>query len=304
LCLSVLSCKVEGPGNNNNDGADPLFETVPSIANCTSGVLSEAEQQKILNYINNSVRATHSLPAVVYDTKKDRVAQDAALIGAANATITAAIVEADLCYSQNGAQECSRGNRSLWGSATSKWPTSEIHVNDWMTELNTENINDRRRILDPFLKQISFGRVIGTPKKGDFKYVSSAVLVTVHDGDANISETDMPEYIAYPKGVCEVNLFDANSFLSFSVLYNKDAKANNGESMIDFSEATVEVSVGSQALDIIEGSLSYDYDNYGLPNNLQWKVQGLAKNVTYNVKVMNVIVAGETKDYEYTFSFK
>ncbi|MDR1170673.1 MAG: hypothetical protein LBK97_07570 [Prevotellaceae bacterium] len=282
--------------------ADPLYEIVPNIANCTPGSLSEIEKQKVLAYIN-SVRTTHNLPAVEYDARKDNLAQDAALIGAANADISGTVTDLYKCYSKNAAQECANGNRSLWGSATAKWPSSEIHVNDWMTELNSGNINCRRRILDPFLKYITFGRIIGTAIKGEFKYVSSAMLIPGY-GDVDLSEYNI-SYVAYPQGIYSAKLFDANSFLSFSVLHSINSKSSNGESNVDFSEATVEVSVGSQILDIVEGSISYDYnDDYGLPNSLQWQVQGLAKNVSYTVKIHNVIVAKNPTDYEYTFSFR
>jgi hypothetical protein len=297
LCSMLLSCT----GETLPVTGDPLYEIVPSIANCTAGSLSETEKLKVLTYIN-SVRATHNLPAVEYDVKKDRLAQDAALIGAANAGISEAIAESDFCYSANAATECVNGNRSLWGAATSKGPSSEILVNDWMTELNSGNINCRRRILDPFLKSVTFGRVIGTPKKGEFKYVSSAMLLTGY-GSVELEESQI-QYIAYPQGNYTAKLFDPDSFLSFSVLCDKRTKSNNGASSVDFSEAAVEVSVGAQKLDIIEDSFTYDYNNYGLPNNLQWKVQGLTKNVSYTVKIQGVVVAGDIQNYEYTFSFK
>jgi hypothetical protein len=295
LCSMILSCTSEPL-----PVSDPLYEIVPSIANCTAGSLSEIEKQKILTYIN-SVRTAHGLPAVMYDVKKDKLAQDAALIGAANASISDAIVASDLCYSVNAATECFNGNRSLWGSATSKWPSSEIHVNDWMTELNSDNTKCRRRILDPFLRYVTFGRVIGTPKKGEYKYISSAILLT---RDSVAFDESQISYIAYPHGNYPAKLFDPDSFLSFSVLYDKFAKSNNGASLVNFSETTVEVSVGSQKLDIVENSFTYNYNNYGLPNNLQWKVQGLTKDVSYTVKIRGVVVAADTLDYEYTFSFK
>ncbi|MDR1340598.1 MAG: CAP domain-containing protein [Prevotellaceae bacterium] len=294
LCLLLSSCTKEAP----SVASDPLYEYVPDIASCTPGSLSEIEKQKVLTYIN-SVRATHNLPAVVYDNRNDRLAQEAALIGAANAGI-GIVSESDLCYSENGAQGCNTGNRSFWGNASSKWPSSEIHINDWMTELNSENINNRRRILDPFLKSITFGRVIGTPRKGDFKYVSSAMLITSDGADISNSEI---QYVAYPEGNYSAKLFDPNSVMSFSLLSNKSSKSGNNT--VDFSDATVEVNAGSQILNIVEGSLSYDNSDCGLPNNLQWKVVGLVKNVTYTVTVSGIKVADEVmEESRYTFAFK
>jgi hypothetical protein len=292
--------------------ADPLYDNnVPKIAGCEEGSLSEAEKLKVLTYIN-SIRATHNLPPVVYDNTnaKEKLVQEAALIVAANASTSENIVETDAeCYSkaedlEDGqvlASAYRNGNRSLWGSESSKWPSSEIHINDWLTELNSGNINNRRRLLDPFLKFVIFGRVIGTPKKGEFKYVSSAVLLTTGD-NKNLSEFE-GEYIAYPEGNYSSKLFDPGSFLSFSVLYDKSSKSNNGFSSVDFSEATVEVSAGTQKLEIDD--LAPNYDNTGLPNCLRWKVQGLTNNVTYTVKISGVKVGEEyPKNYDYTFNFK
>jgi uncharacterized protein YkwD len=291
-CLLLLDCTDE------TIAPDPLYENVPDIASCKPGSLSEAEKEKVLKYIN-SVRAIHNLPDVTYDSRKDRIAQEAALIGAANAGITEAITDVDLCYSEDAALECRRGNRSFWGSENSKWPSSEIHINDWMTELNSENINSRRRILDPFLKEITFGRIIGSPKKVGIKYVSSAILMTADGAKLDDSEIS---YIAYPQGNYGTKLFDPNSTLSFSVLHDKTGKSSNRA--VDFSETTVEVSIGSQVLSIVEGSLSYDNNDYGLPNNLQWKIAGLEKNVTYTVKIQGVKIAKETMNYGYAFSFR
>jgi hypothetical protein len=284
--------------------SDPLYEIVPNISICTPGSLSDIEKQKVLKHIR-SVRKTHDLPSVGYDSndKVNANAQKIALYGAANATASDAITDSELCYPGFNV-DLNTVNRSLWSSATPKWPLAEIHVNDWLTELNSDNINNRRRLLDPFLKSIAFGRVIGTPKKGEFKYVSSATLL-VTDENADISDsTSKIEYIAYPKGDYSAKLFDPNSFLSFSILADKKTKKNNNSASIDLSKAKVEVHAGTQQLEIVENSFTYDYNEIGLPNNLQWKVKELVKNVSYTVKISGVKVNDKDKTYEYTFSFR
>jgi hypothetical protein len=289
-------------GDSDPAVGDPLYESVPNISICTEGSLSSIEQQTVWEYIN-SVRKTHKLRAVEYNSndKVNANAQKIALYGAANATASGAITESELCY-PGFKVDTNTVNRSLWGSATSKWTLSEYHVNDWMMELNSDNINNRRRLLDPFLKSVTFGRVIGTPKKGEYKYVSSAALLT-NGGTINDSTNNI-EYIAYPIDNYSAKLFDPNSFLSFSVLYDKRIKLNNGSASIDLSNAKIEVSAGTQQMEIVEGSFTYDYNEIGLPNNLQWKVLGLTKNVTYTVKISDVKVKSVDKTYEYTFSFK
>jgi hypothetical protein len=293
-------------GESDPAAGDPLYKTVPIIAKCEEGMylgeLSEIEQQKVLVYIN-SVRTTHKLPVVEYDNSdnSNKDVQKIAMYGAANSTASGPIVAEELCYPDISVN-LNAVNRSLWGSATSKYPSSEIHVNDWLTELNSDNINNRRRLLDPFLKSVAFGRVIGTPKKGEYKYVSSAALLTKSE-NADLSESASTiSYIAYPIDNYSDKLFDPNSFLSFSVLYDKRIKSSNGSSSIDLSNAKIEVSAGTQQLEIVEQS--HDYNPTGLPNNLQWKVVGLTKNVPYTVKISGVKVADEDKTYTYTFSFK
>lgn len=294
ISLFVCSCS----DDDNNDNVEPLYEIVPNISMCHAGELSEIEKQKVLVYVNK-IRDAHKLPHVEYNTKKDLQAQRAALIGAANAELSHTPSTDVHCYTSEGYQGCSNGNLSLWGSSTSNWPKSDIHINEWMTEINSEDIGHRRWILDPFLSSISFGRVIGTPKRGEYKYVSSAVMIVKNEAEADISDLK-EEFFAYPQGVYDSKLFDPKSFLSFSVLYDNTNKSKNA--LVDFSEAEISVSVGSQNL--IVKDISFDNDWYGLPNSLQWKVEGLSKNVIYEVKITGVKMESETKDFEYTFSYK
>jgi hypothetical protein len=293
MCLFLESCT-----NETEFEADPLYEIVPNIPRGMAGSLSNFEKQNVLGYVNN-VRVTHNLPVVEYDSRNDRLAQEAALIGVAEIDTAGTLNKANFYFSEIANQEYRNGNYSLWISTASKWPTSEIHVSDWMTELNSENINCRRRILDPFLKSITFGRIIGTLTSDESKHVSSAILVT--NGYRPDLGKHQIQYIAYPQGVYNAKFFNPESFLSFSVLYDKNDKSNND--VVDFSQATIRVCVGSYTLEIVEGSVSYDNNNYGLPNNLQWKVYGLTKNTTYTVKITDVKVAGNITNYEYTFIF-
>jgi hypothetical protein len=293
MCPLLESC-------SKGDYVDPLYDIVPNIYNYMPGSLSGIEQQKVLGYIN-SVRTTHNLPVVENDTLKNRHAQEMALYGVAKIDASDELDETSTNFPLNAAREYQNSINSLWLSATSMWPTSDVHIDDWLTELNSENINCRRRILDPFLKTVIFGRVIGTLKNNEFKYVSSAVLMT-DTAKTNLTKYDI-SYIAYPQGIYSAKCFNPNSFLSFSVLYDKVVKSNNNDSNVDFSEAKVEVFAESEVMEIVEGSLSYDYNEYGLPNNLQWKVHGLTRNVTYTVKISGVKVTENVINYEYTFSF-
>lgn len=278
-----------------NENTDPLFETVPVIGACNEGSVSEQEKQKVLKYIN-TIRSKHNLPAVEYNYTRDRMTQRAALITAANAEVSYSPTSDAHCYSEEGKKGCESSALSLWGSSLSNWVYSEYHINEWLTGLDG-NIDNRRKILNPFLKTITFGRIIGTPKRGEYKYVSSASLL-LNDFNTSLSDFD-GEFVAYPQGSYDAKLFDAKAALSFSAVYDY---SNQSNSNVDYSGAQVTVMVGSQELIVTE--VSYDNRNAGLANCIQWKVEGLAKNVIYDVKISNVIVNSVSKDYEYNFSFK
>jgi hypothetical protein len=310
LCsMFLISC------TSDSNTPDPLYDIVPDVSGCVSGSLSKIEKQKVLAYIN-SIRTTHNLPHLkYYDSINDKIVQNAALFGAANGNVSCNdISDTDECYdagSTGVSKVCVDGSRSLWGSEKPDWTSSEFHVNEWISELNSDNVDNRRRLLNPFLKTIAFGRVIGTPKRGDFKFVSSATLLFT-DGNIDLSESDI-SFVACPYGNYNAKLFDPNSFLSFSVLCDKTSKTKNGASAVSFSGATIEVSAGTQSLEIVRDSVTSDnYNNAGLPNSLKWKVEGLTKNVAYTVRIHDVIIIRydgtdareEVKDYEYTFSFK
>ncbi|MDR1896183.1 MAG: hypothetical protein LBR10_05280 [Prevotellaceae bacterium] len=292
----MLSCFNEN--TNSGDTIDPLFERIPEISNCYEGTLSEIEKQKALNYVN-ALRLTHGLLPVEYTARKDVMAQSAALICAANSGIKSVPTSENLCYKADGAQGYLDGIVSFQGSATANWQKSEVHINEWIIESGKDSIDERRWILDPFLKHISFGRVIGTPTIGQYKYVSAAVLIVKHNETADLSDFNK-EFVAYPQGVYNASLFDPNTFLSFSVIVDKTAKQNNAS--INFANAVIKVLSGANELPVTD--IRFDNRNCGLPNNLQWKVEGLSKNVSYTVNITNVETGNEVKNYEYTFSFK
>ena len=69
---------------------------------------------------------------------------------------------------------------------------------------------------------------------------------------------------------------------------------------MDFSDAVIEVNnEGGETLQV--NSIYYDNEGYGIPNNLQWKVNGIKYGVKYTVNIKNVKVFGVIKNYEYWF---
>ncbi|MDR2424897.1 MAG: CAP domain-containing protein [Prevotellaceae bacterium] len=292
ICACACACT-----NHSEDKVEPLYNIVPDIRSCSAGEVSQEEKNKVLVYVNK-LREAYGLPAVEYDKSRDAITQKAALLGASKATVDETPSSDDECYVPDASAGWGASVLSLWGSASSKWTTSDVHINDFLMEKGRSDLKRRRALLNPFLSKISFGRVIGTPRRGDYQYVSVAALHVKSD-DADLSEKNIPEIVAFPRGVCEAKFLDLHLVLNFSVVSNKLARANN---TADFSNATVEVLAGSQPATVSD----VEYDNLpeGLPNNLQWKVNGLNKGITYTVRITNVVIDDESKDYEYTFSFK
>ena len=271
---------------------EPLYEHVPDIARCIEGALSAQEKQRIIKHVN-ALRAVHNLPAVVfYDTKAAK-AQEVALVIAANGNANTAPQSADYCYRDGVASEWGASGRTIIGSNNNNWALSDVHITGWMND--SANVSTRRRILDPFLKEIAFGRVIGSPKKGDFKYVSAAAMIV--GGDVAPNDYKGGDFVAFPHGTCEAKYFSPDMILTFSVFHDKNSKANNR--FVEFSQTQIEITDGSHEAEITDAK--FDYNAYGLPNNLQWRIAGIARNVTYNVKISNVRVDGQDKTYEYTF---
>ncbi|MDR2466523.1 MAG: hypothetical protein LBD35_03935 [Prevotellaceae bacterium] len=270
---------------------EPLYDHVPDIARCIEGSLSAQEKQKIIKHING-LRAAHSLPALAFHDAEAARAQKIALFVAANGTVDAAPQSSDYCYKDEVSASWNSSSRTFLGSHHNNWTASDVHITGWMTD--SANLSGRRRLLDPFLKDIAFGRVIGSPKKGDFKYVSTAAMTV--GADAAPTDYKGGDFVAFPHGTCEAQYFSPDMILSFSVFNDKNSKANNRH--VDFSETQIEITDGTREAEITDAR--YDYNPYGLPNNLQWKIAGIARNVTYNVKISKVRVAGQDKTYEYT----
>lgn len=292
VCFCLFSC------NGDNENVEPLYNTVPEIAKCSKGEVSEQEKAKVLKYVNG-IRKMYNLPQLEYNKTHDVKAQCVSLTIAAKGELSP-VTKDDNCWLDDVQKGWDGGAVSFWGSSDSKWTSSEYHIDDCMLEKGSETVHRRRDILNPFLTHIAFGRVIGTPKKGGYKYVSAAALYVADSKDADLSESGAPEFIAFPHGVFPSKYYDPEMYLNFSVFYDKTNRANNRT--IDFSNATVEVFSGTQELTVTD--LTHDNNNHGLLNNIQWKIAGLAKNVTYNVNISNVNVAGVNEDYEYSFSFR
>ncbi|MBW6531099.1 CAP domain-containing protein [Sphingomonas sp. RRHST34] len=279
--------------------AAALFTSQPDVANCRPGMLADSVRADVLARLN-AIRALHRLPAVTYSSADDEQATQAALMMAANGQLTHTPPADWKCYTDTGSTGA--GTSNLYGGLISPYLayyTEDMYLGGWLTEttnLVANNVGHRRWMLDPFLGKISYGRVAQVLADGSrtdaaaMKVVSFSGGVTVPGG--------LPPYVAYPYGDYPARYFDPAALLSFSVI--ADATRRGGaNAQVDYSRATVRVSNGDTALTV--SNISFDNTGYGVPNNIQFAVAGLANGVTYTVTIDGVSVRGQAQSYSYTF---
>jgi uncharacterized protein YkwD len=294
LFLIMAGCKKDGSGNFTYD---KYYATRPDIQNCIAGSLNNSSKEAVLARVNY-IRSLHKLPAVVYNPEYDQLVQQSALIGAANAELNHYPDPTAECYSKDGALGSGISNLGISLSSQTADFKDETNVDRWLTEEYSQTIGHRRWLLDPFLKYISYGRVDGKPKKSGYSFVSAASLKIINSELAEIPYLSIA-YVAYPCADYPSALFLKNGILSFSALYDKNDEWIN--SYVKYTHATVEVSTdGGQAMPV--SAISFDNEAEGLPNSIQWKVEGLKDNINYNVKIKNVVADGDIiLNYQYSF---
>nr|WP_294948222.1 CAP domain-containing protein [uncultured Mucilaginibacter sp.] len=291
--LAALSCKKDA---NGGFSFDKYYATRPDIENCLAGSLNNSSKQTALARVNY-IRNLHKLPAVSYNAADDELAQQSALISAANAVLDHAPTASALCYTADGALGSGKSNLGISLSSQITDFKDETNVDRWLTEEYSQTIGHRRWLLDPFLKYVAYGRVDGKPKKSDYSFTSAASLKVINNEVADIPYLNI-DYVAYPYAEYPSNLFLKNGFLSFSALYDRFNEGNN--SYIKYRHASVEVTDQSGS-PLLVSAISFDNQYEGLPNSIQWKVDGLKDNTPYTVKIKNVEADGKALSYEYNF---
>lgn len=284
-----------GENNNGNVATNYYFES-PNIDNCFSGSINEQLKQDALKRINE-IRSLHNLSQVTYDYSSDNEVMQTALFMVANRTISHNINSNGKCYTELAKTGSANGNLSLKSVDSPVDPLS--HITGWMNEKDSPDLAHRRWLLNPFLKKIAFG--YSENNVGGRKIVAAALKVIYLDDlkDAN-NNTGI---IAYPMNKdYPMSLFDKDSKLSFSIFDNQlDFWLNKN---IDYSNAVVTVKERNTGNEMILSDINFDNRNIGLPNNFEFKVNGLKQNTLYDVHVSKVSVNSVQREYDYQFSLK
>lgn len=280
--------------------AAAMYETQPSIATCRPGRLSAARRAALLASLN-AIRALHRLPPVAYSPSDEPAAQAAALIDAANGTLSHKPPPNWRCYTALGAAGSGTSNlHGGFGRGLDVASEDDI-LAGWMTERHNligDSIGHRRWLLDPFLGAVAFGRVIGPSPTRD--RADAAALSLSGQGGAKGRAHGLPAYVAYPHGDYPARYFHPTALLSFAVIASSDPTSSANAS-VDYANAAITVRRrGGGALAV--SRQAHDNLGYGLPNNLQFAVAGLRAGIRYDVTVDGVVVNGTRTRYGYTFS--
>jgi hypothetical protein len=279
------------------------FETVylelPTVHQCAAGMLTEAEKRKVLAHVNG-IRRLHNLQPVSYDPTHDAEMAAASLIIAANEELTHEPAPTDRCYSAAGAEGAATSNLAIatrgQASADPLLAPSTADVNGFLVDPAVPELGHRRWLLNPFLPRVAYGRVDALVGEGATnRLVHGATLKVIYDEQATLPATT-PGFVAYPFGQYPLDLFEIGWFWSFSVIADRTDYWANGE--VDFSQATVRVR-STQGLHRVH-TLSFNNDPAGLPNVLQWQVDGIEPGQHYQVSIGNVLVQGAQKAYTYS----
>ncbi len=285
-----------------NGGRAATYSQLPDIANCVTGVMTTAALQDALTTLN-TIRTLHGLPSATLSSADQQTAMEASLMMSANSQLSHTPPTTWKCYTAAG--NAGAGSSNLYAS----FPNANLSLisNDtifagWMTEVNnivSNSVGHRRWILNPFTSSVAYGRVAGMYSSTQ-RIDSSALKVFNNSGGGTVSASAIPDYVAYPQGNYPTRFFDAAAIFSFTAIVDKTTTWG-GNSGVDFSAATVTVKPTGGSTNLTISAIAFDNDGYGVPNNIQWKVAGVASGTSYDVTIANVRVRGVARTYTYSF---
>ncbi|WP_288382546.1 CAP domain-containing protein [uncultured Acinetobacter sp.] len=269
------------------------------INNCYAGKLSAKFRNEFLNELN-TVRALHGLPSITYDYAREDEMMQTALILAANNILTHYPKANTNCYSDIGAVGARTSSLEM-GVRQNKhdYSPAESITNMVHDKLNlfAGDVGHRLWMLNPFLQKSAYGSVNAPSFKDTrFPYVVGTSYKVVYP--FNHTTTAPLGVIAYPYHNYPAKYYMAGAILSISVLTDqKNFFANRN---VDYAKANVVVTERSSSAK--QKISNIRYENIGVPNHIQFKFDDLKPNMIYDVKLSNVLVNGQPKEYTYWFN--
>jgi hypothetical protein len=273
-----------------------LYAVKPNISSCQSGITSDAARAVALAQINR-LRALSGLPAVQYDSTSDIETADAALMMTANNALSHTPPDTWFCWTEEGFAGAGASNLHRGWSTDLKLPDPLEAVNAFLIDFDVESLGHRRWILDPFLTRISYSASHGKSKvPSSYPYVRSMVLKVIYPNPKPVQLAE--EFVAYPYGDYPSSLVAKDWYFSFSMVANAVSKWENEKVGLTAAKVTVQ-GPGQSQLQV--HSLQSSNEFFGLPNHLQWKVNGLQDNVSYKVSITGLKYGGKSHSYQYLF---
>ena len=246
----------------------------------------------------NDIRAHHLLPPVAYANSEQAAEMQSSLMMAANGALSHTPPTSWNCYTAAGAAAAGQSNIYLGMGGGLRYLQDADIVIGWLTDVNnlvSNSIGHRRWLLYPFLATISYGRVAGR-YQGSSRADAASIKVI---NSAQNTAGPLPDFVAYPFQDYPARYFDTAALLSFGVIADK-SRNFGANTNVTFAQATISVRQrGGAALPV--SNISWDNEGFGLPNNLQWSVAGVAPGTVYDVMIDRVNVGGTLRSYSYYF---
>ena len=267
----------------------------PDIDRCDPGQLRPELSEEFLARLN-ALRRHHGLSPVRLAHEYDREMAETALIMAANSQLSHFPGPNWRCHSTAGATGA--GTSNLAGGGNSQWllwGDEDAMLGDWMREHGSTSIGHRRWLLDPFLSQVSYGRVSAVGRGGE-RQDAAALKVFGFSGQDGPAPA-LPPFVAYPFGDYPAQYFAPGDRMSLSVVASD--RGSFASSRVDYSSAQVHAWCNERPLRV--HSLRYDNEGFGLANVIEWRAEGILPDTRCVVKVSGV--RGAPQD-EYAWSFR
>ncbi|MGB0563933.1 MAG: hypothetical protein ACPGVO_19360 [Spirulinaceae cyanobacterium] len=293
---------------------DQLYASQPDLQSCQAGQLKNEEQINLLNHIN-AIRSLHDLPPLLRDAAGEEAIAAVALVRAANAeTDNDAPTErcatgVDKALDINSLSYQVYQSQVGQGIARATLPTSESMI-DSLLQDHRRGFNSALWLLNPFAETVRIGRADGrtdyrrietTTRTGDATedqiFFTSQIALHIELPEERSVDT-VPPFIAYPYHDYPQRLFrkDDHQVGYPHLLF----LLPEPQQTVDFAQAQIEIQDA-------EGNVvrAQDKDFSAAPtmlgHYLAWQVDDLEPETRYTVKVTNVVVESQPKDYSYWF---
>lgn len=302
VATSILVLSACESSISHNEALDELSQ-VKQRPECQAVFTSDGEKQTALLEMNK-IRSIHGLEPVEYNANNDVYTEASALINAAEGKLDHHPKSSFKCYTNAGYKGSSNSNLFIIKSSpriaqSNNSKLAILALQALIIDENVESLGHRAWLLNPFLKTISYGSASLTRDK-----VYDAASVYVFDSKDSLTQTNV-DYVAYPYQNYPKDWFVPGWYSSFSVIENKgDSYDNQG---VDYSDTTVTVT-DEQGNSLKVSDIKFTQANsnsyFGIGNLLQWKIENTSTHKKYFVKIKNVKVKSQSKDYAYWFTLQ